>query len=128
MGTAAQSAYDGLPKKVWVDTYEFTLRVAPPDDVRLKDAEGEYDGDTDFVQQMISVRNNMAPPLLLETIEHELTHVKNWIADIGDDGADDEAIALKHGKLGSQFWINNPSFQRWYTRVCVSIRRERTRA
>lgn len=113
-----------MPRKVWIGNFEFRLAFGEWDQLPLKDAEGEYDGDTDFDTQLITLRSNMTLPIFLETTIHELTHAVDFAGDI-EDGVLEEFIADKHGKLWSQFWVNNPRFQRWWTSACVALRRER---
>lgn len=132
------TVYDKLPKKVWVGTQEFTLRVEARSNPVLKaHEEGEPNSDgltvfdesphasvKDWKPWSIYLADDMSPPLFLETVWHELTHAINWAYDI-EDGVEEEFIADKHGKAWSQFWIANPRFARWWQAQCIAIRKER---
>lgn len=121
--------YDKLPRRVWVGNYEFRIRVVPRATDRLapeKDGDQENDGITIFEPTEIMVAADMAAPLLLEVVWHEITHAINWDNDV-DDGADEETICDRHGKAWTAFWVANPRFARWWNGQVVAIRKERER-
>jgi hypothetical protein len=113
-----------LPKKVEVGSYEFALHVVPASDTKLDGADGicyfaeEDGGRAIFVAAGLGLRK------MLDVVLHELTHAINWCHDI-DDGADEEAIATKHGTAWSQLFLDNPKFQRWLVSILNRIRKER---
>lgn len=111
------------PDRVWIGTAEYVIHVVPADHPKLDG--GETDGITEFAPTEIHIAESLALPAFMETIWHELTHALNDVVGI-EDGAEEEAIADRHGKAWSQFWINNPRFQRWWARACVAARRDRS--
>lgn len=121
-----------LPRKAWIGSYEFPLRLVPPDDpVLATDAEPcEFDDGAMVAEEStrgIYIAANLDRRKLLEIFHHEITHAINWVNDI-DDGVDEETIALKHGEAWSAFWLDNPRVQRWHTVTLNAIRRERSGA
>jgi len=110
------------PERVWIGTVEFALNLVPAEHEKLDG--GESDGCSEWNPPALYVCNSLRLSELLETMWHELTHAVDFVSDI-EDGAIEEDIADKHAKVWSQFWINNPSFQRWWTQACVAIRRNR---
>jgi hypothetical protein len=135
------TAFAKLPKKVWVGTQEFYLRVEPrthpvlaPHEKDQPNSDGmtvfdesPHENVKDWKPWSIYLSDDLSLPMGLETLWHELTHAINWAYDI-EDGAEEEYIADKHGKAWSQFWIANPRFARWWNSQCVAIRKERAHA
>ena len=122
-------AYDKLPRKVWVGVHEFTLQAVPRTHPALAPIHGPHpDGGACVFDPMgIFIADNMNQAALLETVWHELTHAVNHACDI-EEATEEEDIADKHGKVWTQFWINNPRFSTWWTRNCIAVRKERARA
>jgi hypothetical protein len=110
------------PERVWIGTVEYAIHVVPKDHPKLD--HGETHGITEFDPTEIHISGDLSLTPFMETIWHELTHAIDDIAGI-EDGAIEEDIADRHGKAWSQFWINNPRFQRWWTKACVQVRKDR---
>lgn len=110
------------PRKVWIGTTEFVINLVPRDHAKLDN--GESDGCTDANPPVIHVCSDLGTTLFMETVWHELTHAVDFVGGI-EDSQTEEDIADRHGKIWSQFWINNPRFQRWWTKVCNAVRKER---
>lgn len=110
------------PKKVWIGTTEFEIFLVEKNHAKLDN--GESDGITEFNPPVIHLCQDLCLTLFMETLWHELTHAVNHVGDI-EDSPLEEVIADQHGKVWSQFWINNPRFQRWWTKVCNAVRKER---
>lgn len=121
-----------LPRKLWIGTYEFPLHLVSPDDQHLglgkTDPADEREGMTLTGEAVggfgIWIANNIAMRKQLEIMLHEVTHAINWVYDI-DDGSDEESIATAHGTAWSQFWLDNPRFERWLVYTLARIRRAR---
>jgi hypothetical protein len=112
------------PDKVWIGTVEYAIHIVPRDDPKLDG--GETDGITEFDPTQITISGSLSLTGFMETMWHELTHAINDTVGI-EDGSLEEDIADRHGKAWSQFWINNPTFQRWWTKACTSVRGDRAK-
>lgn len=125
-----------IPSKLWIGTYEFPLRLVPPDDPHLqlgKVDDEEREGMTltgDAVGGFgIWIANNLALRQRLNIVWHEVTHAINWVHDIDDaDGAehlavDEETLATKHGVAWPQFLLDNPRYVSWVTYTLDRIRK-----
>lgn len=110
------------PDKVWIGTVEYAIRVVEANHPKLDG--GESDGITEFAPPQIHLADSLSLSTFMETLYHELTHAVDFVTDI-EDGTLEEEIADKHGKVWSQFWINNPRFQRWWSKACVQVRKDR---
>lgn len=118
-----------LPKKLWIGTYEVSLRLVPKTEPKLEgDADGIFLSDED--DRAILIPNNLDSRRRLEVLMHEITHAINWVGDIDEEeGAiEEEKIATQHGMLWSQFWLDNPRFEKWMVYILSKIRQERARA
>lgn len=117
-----------LPKQVEVGSFVFPIHVVPPDHPRLG---GDSDGCTTFSDEEGGYGIYIAATLPLrqglETVLHEVTHAINYAQDI-EGGEDEETITRKHGAAWSQFFLDNPKFQRWLVYVLNRIRKERQHA
>lgn len=112
------------PDKVWIGTVEYRIHPVSPNHAKLDG--GDSDGITEFSPPVIHVSNGLSLTAFMETLWHELTHAVDFVSDI-EDGVLEEDIADRHAKVWSQFWINNPRFQRWWTKACVAVRKDRQR-
>jgi hypothetical protein len=110
------------PDKVWVGTVEFRIHLVPSSHDKLDG--GETEGITEMSPPQIHVSKDLSLSAFMETLYHELTHAVDFVSDI-EDGTDEESIADKHAKTWSQLWINNPRFQRWWAKACVTVRKDR---
>lgn len=119
-----------LPRKVWVESYEFGMKLVPANDPILDDNTGmtvtEEGKKCIYISDALEIRHR------LEIVLHEITHAINWVHDIGDGGddedmvmMDEEDLAAKHGRAWSAFFLDNPRFQRWLTYTLNRIRKER---
>lgn len=111
------------PDKVWIGTAEYAICVVPADHAKLDG--GETDGITEFSPTVIHIANSLPLTAFMETIWHELTHAIDDAVGL-EDGSLEEDIADHHGKAWTQFWINNPRFQRWWGKACIAVRKDRT--
>lgn len=118
-----------LPRRVWVGSYEFSMRLVDPTDKMLLDCKGvassgmstfDHDGEGYgiWVSEMMALRTR------LEIVMHEITHAINFAYDVKNRSAE-ETIAEKHGHAWSQFWLDNPRFERWFVYTLAAIRKER---
>lgn len=110
------------PDKVWIGTVEFSIFPVEPLHPKLDG--GETDGITEYSPPQIHLSNGLSLTAFMETLYHELTHAVDFVADI-EDGVEEEEIADRHAKVWSQLWINNPRFQRWWAKACVTVRKDR---
>ena len=116
-----------LPRKLWIGTYEFKLNFTESEHPGLCGEDGQMEADGRNC--IIWLAEDMGPRRLLEIVLHEITHAINWVHDIDDDDGKtvikEEALAQKHGMAWSQFWLDNPRFERWFVFALARIRRER---
>ncbi len=122
MGATKVTREVPLPKCVWVGTYEFPMGFVDAADPRLDEANGMCE--TGEGETRIWIAARMGLRKTLEIVIHEITHAINWVYDI-DDGVDEEDIATKHGAAWSQFFLDNPKYQRWLAYTVNRIRKER---
>ncbi len=119
----------GLPRRVWIGSYEFPLTLVPRDHPELTsdgtDDDPDADGCTLFEHpgRAILLADDLGPRELFDTVLHELTHAVNFVGDLPDTSTDEE-ICTAHGKVWSQLWLDNPRLQAWFTRVLNQLRRD----
>ncbi len=113
-----------FPKKVWIGTFEFPVHFVEASHEILE--KGDLNGCAVFdPDTAVYFCDALSPVKLLEIVWHELTHGVNYVGDI-EDGIEEEVICERHGKLWSQFWINNPAFARWWLAACIAVRKEQS--
>lgn len=123
-----------LPVKIWVGSYEFPIEVVTPDDPILEKA----DGIAQFEESKrgIYISAALDDRKFFEIVWHEIEHAINWDREIDDkiealvdDGKGDdieEELTKTHGIAWTQFFLDNPKFQRWFTYTLNKLRKERT--
>lgn len=110
-----------LPRKVWVGSHEFAVRLVSQDDLVLAGEDGDMT--TDGTTGVISIAADLDARRRLEIVLHELTHALNWSYEI-EDGVSEEDIATKHGRAWAVFWLDNPRFESWLAYTLSRIRKE----
>jgi hypothetical protein len=123
-----------LPKRVFVDQYEFRLKLveknAPElaektgDDATgdpMQDAEGE--GLTDFQRKTIFLCRDLNLHLFVEVVIHEITHAINWSRDI-EDGSSEETFTTRFSPGLVRFLLDNPRMHQWLNRAIREIRKQ----
>lgn len=129
--------YRGLPRRIWAGSFEFPIEVLPRGAPEFADGPDDDPADAWGITHFgpgkhatgIFLTDDMNARELFDTVWHEITHVINHVSDLdlhSDDlatRANDEDICDAHGKLWTQFWLDNPRMQAWLTRVLNSIRR-----
>lgn len=117
-----------LPRKVWIGSYEFPVRIVDADDPALKDEAGvASDGmmDNHEDHRAITISNKLDTRKRLEIVFHELVHAINIVNGITDDlPVEEDEIADKHGLAWSQFYLDNPRFAAWVVYTIARIRKD----
>ena len=119
-----------IPSKIWVEGYEFALRLLPHDDPILK-VEGKSDEEdgmclTGIPDFSVCVSNDLDARHRLRIVLHEITHAINWASGIDETEnlITEEDIATNHGDAWARFWLDNPRFERWMGYTLARIRNE----
>lgn len=124
-----------IPGKLFVDNYEFELRLISPGD----QANAQLDKANRLLFEQdeglmlsgpavyaIWLSASLTPRRRLEIVFHEITHAINWAHGIEDAReyvhVSEEQLADKHGKAWSQFWLDNPRFLLWLQYTLSRIR------
>jgi len=119
-------AAPALPKRVWIGTSEVKISIVPHDDPQLDG--GETRGTTICeLPPKVHISDALDPGSMLEVVWHELTHVINWLAELGDESTE-EQVADVHGRAWPALLIANPKLQRWFTHQINAIRKEQSNA
>jgi len=118
-----------IPRKLWVDSYEFPLYLVEPTHKALVDGDGNASaGMTTFGAEgeeplAIWIDNSLDMRKRLEVVFHEVTHAINHSRGV-EDGITEEDLTEHHGLGWSQFWLDNPRFVLWLTYTLSRIRKE----
>lgn len=123
-----------LPRKSWIGSYEFEMKIVPADDPVLEGQNGMTVAEDK--KKGVYFSDSLGALHLLEIVIHELTHAIVWVHDLTAENDDEEAedmvtipeetLATKFGLAWSAFLVDNPRFQRWLTYILNRIRKERT--
>jgi hypothetical protein len=130
------TAYDKLPRKIWVGTYEFRIFVVPANDpVLVEDPDEIAEGLTCTDTRRIWFADGLEPRRLFELVWHETRHAVNWAYDVEDKlaaGGDaeilEEELTELDGRAWTALWLDNPKLVRWFSGVATQIRKEREKA
>jgi hypothetical protein len=124
-----------LPRRIFVDQYEFQLKLvatgAPELHASAEDngsnpgVADEGDGLTDFNAMRIYLSNTLPLHRFVEVVCHEITHAINWSRGI-EDGSSEEDFTDKYSAGFVRFLLDNPKYHTWLNRVVREIRKQRT--
>jgi len=98
------------------------LRIAHLEVVVLYLPMSEMESDDGWVsvrQQLIKINRDQSDVNAFETLLHEVTHVVNAIADVGDETKEEDAVR-RVTPIWMQVWRDNPKLLEALNRYCGS--------
>lgn len=125
-----------LPKRVFVDQYEFRLKLVDEGAIELAEKTGDEatgdpaqdsqgDGLTNFLKRHIYLSKDLNLHRFVTVVCHEVVHTINWSRDI-EDGITEEEFTTKFSPGFVQFLLDNPRFHQWLNRAVREIRKQQT--
>lgn len=125
-----------LPKRIFIDQYEFRLKLLPEDAPELAASvgdeitgdhskDGQSEGLTYFDKKLICLCKDLSLHLFVEVVIHEVVHSINWSRDI-EDGITEEEFTTKFSPGFVRFLLDNPRFHQWLNRAIREIRKQQT--
>jgi hypothetical protein len=122
-----------LPKRVFVDEWEFHLKLVDEGAPELfakgdendsdPGEDAEADGLTDLAKKRIYLCKTLTLHRFVEVVIHELTHTINWSRDV-DDGSTEEIFTTKFSAGFLRFLLDNPRVHQWLNRAIRAIREQ----
>lgn len=121
-----------LPRRIFVEQYEFHLKLVDEGAAELKTTttkedgtseEEEGDGLTDFNGRRIYFCKTLPLHRFVEVVVHEFIHAINWNRDV-EDGSTEEEFTTKFSPGFVRFLLDNPRMHQWLNRAIREIRKQ----